>query len=198
MTVGQPMPFFWQGGKYVKQKSLCIMLGVCLFLSMAANVFLGIRRNTADAMQEAFQLNLTAQSSAVNRIVARLEEIKNTDTAETEPVESLIRETFYALTDYTSAIGQETGWLSGLKHRSLSDPAIDRAALVHVTENVLFGYFSGDASFEKDVEVLHRMWSELHKRYESSSGNAPDIDAFYGELRKDEGTILNLYSELGK
>ena len=111
---------------------------------------------------------------------------------------ALIRETFYALTDYTSAIGQETGWLSGSKHRSLSEPAIDRAAMVHVTENVLFGYFSGDASFEKDVEVLHRMWSELHKRYESSSGNAPDIDAFYGELRKDEGTMLYLYTELGK
>ncbi len=182
----------------MKQKRLCILLGVCLLLSIAANVFLGIRRNTADDMQEAFQLNLAAQSSAVNRIVARLEEIKNTDTAETEPVESLIRETFYALTAYISAVGQEKGWLSGSKHPSLSEPAIDRAAMVHVTENVLFGYFSGDASFEKDVEVLHRMWSELHKRYESSSGNVLDIDEFYGELRRDEEAILNLYTELGK
>lgn len=182
----------------MKQKSLCIILGVCLLLSVAANVFLAICGNKADAMQEAFQLNLAAQKSAVNGIVARLEEIRDTNKAETESVESLIRETFYALTDYTSAIGQETGWLSGSKHRSLSAPAIDRAAMVHVTENVLFGYFSGDPSFEKDVEVLHRMWSALYKRYESSGENAPDIDAFYGELRKDEGDILNLYTELGK
>lgn len=182
----------------MKQKSLCIILGVCLLLSVAANVFLSICGNKADVMQEAFQLNLAAQKSAVSGIVAHLEEIKTTNKAETEPVESLIRETFYALTEYTSAIGQEKGWLSGSKHRSLSEPAIDRAAMVHVTENVLFGYFSGDASFESDIEVLHRMWSELHKRYELSSENAPDIDAFYGELRQDEGTILNLYTELGK
>lgn len=182
----------------MKQKSLCIMLGVCLLLSMAANVFLAIRSNRAGAMQEAFQLDLAAQKSAVYEIVAGLEEIGNTDKAETEPVESLIRETFYALTDYTSAVGRETGSLAGSKHRSLSEPAIDRAAMVHVTENVLFGYFSGDPSFEKDVEVLHKMWSALYKRYESSGENALDIDGFYGELRKDEGEILNLYTELGK
>lgn len=182
----------------MKQKSLCIILGVCLFLSMAANVFLAMRSNRADAMQEAFQLNLAAQKSAVNGIVARLGEIGNTDAAETETVESLIRETFYALTDYTSAIGQETGLLSGSKHRSLSAPAVDRAAMVHVTENVLFGYFSEDASFENDMDILHRMWSALYKKYESSGENAPDIDVFYGELRQDEGDILNLYTELGK
>ena len=182
----------------MKQKSLCIILGVCLLLSVAANVFLAMRCNRADAMQEAFEQTLAAQKSAVYGIVARLEEIRDTNKAETESVESLIRETFYALTEYTSAIGWEKGWLSGSKHRSLSEPAIDRAAMVHVTENVLFGYFSGDPSFENDIEVLHRMWSELHKRYVPSGGNAPDIDAFYGELRKDEGTILNLYTELGK
>lgn len=182
----------------MKQKSLCIILGVCLLLSVAANVFLAMRSNRADAMQEAFEQTLAAQKSAVYGIVARLEEIRDTNKAETESVESLIRETFYALTEYTSAIGQEKGWLSGSKHRSLSEPAIDRAAMVHVTENVLFGNFSGDPSFENDIEVLHRMWSELHKRYVPSGENAPDIDAFYGELRKDEGTILNLYTELGK
>lgn len=89
----------------MKQKSLCIILGVCLLLSVAANVFLAMRSNRADAMQEAFEQTLAAQKSAVYGIVARLEEIRDTNKAETESVESLIRETFYALTEYTSAIG---------------------------------------------------------------------------------------------